>query len=75
VALENGCMCDLSQVTYATCPDWQTGWTVFYDYGQSFHFEQVLINRGQYGFQGKQLGEACEQDSLRAPDPVAMSLV
>jgi UDP-2,3-diacylglucosamine pyrophosphatase LpxH len=51
-AWENGCLCDLNP-EYATCPDWQNGWSVVWFHGDIFHVEQVCVADNEYVYHGK----------------------
>ena len=51
-AWENGCLCDLNP-EYATCPDWQNGWSVVWFHGDIFHVEQVCVTDHEYVYHGK----------------------
>lgn len=51
-AWENGCLCTLDP-EYATCPDWQNGWSVVWFHGDMFNVEQVCVVNAQYVYHGK----------------------
>lgn len=51
-AWENGCLCDLNP-EYATCPDWQNGWSVVWFRGDDFNVEQICVTNYEYVYHGK----------------------
>lgn len=51
-AWENGCLCTLNP-EYATCPDWQNGWSVVWFHGDMFNVEQICVVDAQYVYHGK----------------------